>query len=129
MPREATPSGGGTALRLRARAAALGRVSRPSIKSASRRPGAAVTVTDNQRSILLRLFAGMLEREIAAETARRPTTIVNTVLRVRAQLGARTEYDLMRECLRRGIVTLDEINALAASLRPPENDPPPAERR
>lgn len=88
----------------------------------------AVTVTDNQRSILLRLFAGMLEREIAAETARQPTTIINTVLRVRAQLGARTEYDLMRECLRRGIVTLDEINALADAIRPPEDDPPPAER-
>lgn len=73
-------------------------------------------LTENQRSILLRLFAGSLEREIAAETGRHATTIFNTVLRVRAQLGARTEYDLMRECIRRGIVTLDEIYALADSL-------------
>lgn len=94
-------------------------MTRPSKKVSPREPGAALKVTENQRAILLRLFAGSLEREIAAETGRHATTIFNTVLRVRAQLGARTEYDLMRECVRRGIVTLDEIYALADATRPP----------
>lgn len=78
------------------------------------------TVTANQRAILLRLFAGEDERRIAADTGRKPSTISNTVRRVRDQLGGRTEYDLMRECLRRGIVTLEEISALADTIpRPP----------
>lgn len=83
-----------------------------------------VAITDNQRSILLRLFAGMLEREIAEQTGRKANTIVNTLLRVRSQLGARTEYDLMRECIRRGIVTLDEIYALADTIRASAHNQP-----
>jgi DNA-binding NarL/FixJ family response regulator len=102
-------------------------VTRPSKKVSPREPGAALKVTENQRSILLRLFAGGLEREIAAETGRHATTIFNTVLRVRAQLGARTEYDLMRECVRREIVTLDEIYALADAIRPPAAERSPDE--
>ncbi len=77
------------------------------------------TVTANQRAILLRLFAGEDERRIAAETGRKPSTISNTVRRVRGQLGGRTAYDLMRQCLRRGIVTLEEIYALADTIPPP----------
>ncbi len=74
-------------------------------------------VTKNQHRILVRLFAGENEQDIAAGTGRKPSTIFNTVRRVRAQLGARNEYDLMRECIRRGIVELDEILALADELR------------
>lgn len=82
------------------------------------------TVTENQRAILLRLFAGEDEHEVAAATGRMPSTIFNTVLRVRHQLGARSKYDLFRLCLLRGIVTLEEVNALADTLpRPPQKAP------
>ena len=64
------------------------------------------TVTQNQRAILVRLFAGEAEDVIAAASGRKRSTIFNTVRRVRDQLGARNEYDLFRVCLRRGIVTL-----------------------
>ncbi len=78
------------------------------------------TVTENQRAILLRLFAGEDEKRIAADTGRKPSTISNTVRRVRDQLGGRTAYDLMRECLRRGILTLEEVYALSDTVpRPP----------
>jgi DNA-binding NarL/FixJ family response regulator len=77
-------------------------------------------VTENQRAILLRLFAGEDEEHIAASTGRKPSTIFNTIRRVRDQLDSRTTYDLMRECLRRGIVSLEDVYALADSLpRPP----------
>ena len=92
-------------------------MSRPSKRIGQFTPTEDVAITDNQRKILLRLFAGMLEREIAEQSGRKASTIVNTVLRVRARLGARTEYDLMRECIRRSIVTLDEIYALADTIR------------
>ncbi len=75
--------------------------------------GAAFKVTANQRQIVLSLFAGMRESEIAAQTGRKPSTIGNTVRLVRKLLGARSEYDLMRECLRLGIVEPAEIYALA----------------
>ncbi len=81
------------------------------------KPDAHVTITENQRRILLRLFSGSSEEEIAADTNRKPSTIFNTVRRVRERLGARGEYDLMRECLRREIVTIEEIYALAETLR------------
>jgi DNA-binding CsgD family transcriptional regulator len=87
-----------------------------------------VAITDNQRSILLHLIAGLLEREIAQQTGHKPTTIVNTVLHVRELLGARTKYDLMRECLRRGIVTLGDIYTLADTIRPSAADRPPDAR-
>lgn len=100
-------------------------MSRPSKRSGRSTPTADVAITANQRGILVRLFAGMLEREIAEQSGRKTSTIVNTVSRVRAQLGARTEYDLMRECLRRGIVGLDEIYTLADSIRRAPDDQPP----
>ncbi len=115
-------------MQVAARVRAPKRVSRPSKKLAARKPGAVFKVTDNQRRILLSLFAGRLEREIAAETGRKATTIFNTVLRVRAQIGARTEYDLMRECIRREIVTLDEIYSLADAIRGVGDDQPRGER-
>ena len=71
------------------------------------------TVTPNQRAILLRLFAGEAVEEIAAATGRKPSTIANTALRVRDQLGARNTYDLFRRCLNLGVFTLAEINAHA----------------
>lgn len=74
------------------------------------------TVTENQRQILLRLFAGSVETQIAADTNRKPSTIPNTVRRVRKQLGARTDFDLIRHCLRLRIVTLEEIFTLAETL-------------
>jgi DNA-binding NarL/FixJ family response regulator len=80
-------------------------------------PDARFTMTENQRQILLRLFAGSNEEEIAADTNRKPSTIFNTVRRVRERLGARGEYDLMRECLLRGIVTIEEISARAETRR------------
>jgi DNA-binding NarL/FixJ family response regulator len=83
-----------------------------------RRPSrASPEPTENQRAILLALFAGQTEEEIANETGRKPSTIHNTVRVVRQRLGARNAYDLMRECLRRGIVTLDEIYAAAQAVR------------
>ncbi len=78
---------------------------------------AAVTLTDNQRQILLQLFAGSHIDEIASATGRKPSTIFNTVRTVRKQLGARNDFDLMRECLRRRIVTLGEVYRLADALR------------
>jgi DNA-binding CsgD family transcriptional regulator len=68
-----------------------------------------VKLTANQRAILVRLFAGEREAEIAASTGRSPSTIFNTIRLIRGRLGARGEYDLMRECLCRRIVTLSEI--------------------
>lgn len=86
------------------------------------------TVTENQRAILLRLFAGEAEAEIAVASGRKASTIINTLRRVREQLGARNKFDLFRVCLRRGIVTLEEVNALADALPvpPPKatGDPP-----
>jgi DNA-binding CsgD family transcriptional regulator len=79
--------------------------------------GAAVSITENQRQILLQLFAGSAVEEIATGTGRRPSTIGNTIRLVRKQMGARSDVDLLRECLRREIVTLDEISALADELR------------
>ncbi len=77
----------------------------------------AVTITDNQRQILLRLFAGMEVDEIAAATGRKPSTIFNTLRTVRKQLGARNDVDLMRECLRRHVFKLSELYRLADRLR------------
>jgi hypothetical protein len=77
----------------------------------------AVTLTENQRQILLRLFAGSRVDEIATATRRRPSTIANTLRLVRTQLGARRDLDLRRECLRRQLVALDDIYALADALR------------
>jgi DNA-binding CsgD family transcriptional regulator len=74
-----------------------------------------ITITENQRHILLQLFAGSHVDEIAVATGRSSSTIFNTLRRVREQLGARNDYDLLRECLRRDIVDLDEIFALADS--------------
>ncbi len=70
-------------------------------------------ITENQRRILLQLFAGYHIDEIAAATGRSTSTIFNTLRRVREQLGARNDYDLLRECARRHIVELDDIYALA----------------
>jgi DNA-binding NarL/FixJ family response regulator len=86
-------------------------------------PDAIVTITENQRQILLRLFAGRLEPEIAAETGRKPSTIFNTVRRVRDRLGARSNYHFVYQCLRRRIVTLDEIDIVAARLEGSQSDP------
>jgi DNA-binding CsgD family transcriptional regulator len=85
----------------------------------SRKPSDPNALTANQRSILLRLFAGKTYDEVAVENGRKPSTIFNTTRRVRGQLGIRTDFDVMRECVRRGIVTLDEIYALADTIRPP----------
>jgi DNA-binding CsgD family transcriptional regulator len=74
-------------------------------------------ITENQCQILLRLFAGSTVNEIATATGRKPSTIANTLRLVRAQMGARRELDLLRECLRRDLVTLDEILTLADVLR------------
>ncbi|MEA2665883.1 MAG: hypothetical protein QOI11_2827 [Candidatus Eremiobacteraeota bacterium] len=92
-------------------------MTRPAKQGAASDPNTVISVTENQRRILLRLFAGEDEQEIAAGTDRKPSTIFNTVRRVRTQLGARNEYDLMRECLRRGIVDLDEVLVLADARR------------
>jgi DNA-binding CsgD family transcriptional regulator len=72
-------------------------------------PRRRVKLTANQRAILVRLFAGERETEIALSTNRSPSTIFNTIRLVRERFGARTEYDLMRECLCRRIMTLAEI--------------------
>jgi DNA-binding NarL/FixJ family response regulator len=80
-------------------------------------PDAVVTLTENQRRILLRMFAGCRVNEIAAATDRKPSTISNTLQTVRHLMGVRTDLDVMRECLRHHVVTLDEIFELAAALR------------
>jgi len=64
------------------------------------------------------LFAGERVGEIAARTGRSESTVQNTLRTMRNQLQARTHVDLMRESLRLGIVTLDEIVARAAAVRP-----------
>jgi DNA-binding CsgD family transcriptional regulator len=64
------------------------------------------------------LFAGERVGEIAARTGRSESTVQNTLRTVRKQLRARTHVDLMRESLRLGIVTLEEIVARAAAVRP-----------
>jgi DNA-binding CsgD family transcriptional regulator len=92
------------------------------VKPTSSQGGAAdadaiVQITENQRQIMLRLFAGSTIDEIAADTGRRPSTIGNTVRRVREQLGARNDYDLFLQCLRHRFVKLSEIYALAERLR------------
>jgi DNA-binding CsgD family transcriptional regulator len=76
-------------------------------------PGAVVTLTENQRQILLQMFAGNRVTEIAAATGRQPSTIANTIHVVRKLMGARTDVDLLRECLRRELVALEEVFALA----------------
>jgi DNA-binding CsgD family transcriptional regulator len=80
-------------------------------------PGSAVTLTENKHRILLLMFAGSRVTEIAAATGRSPSTIANTIQGVRKQMGLRTDVDLLRECLRRQLVTLDEIVALADERR------------
>ncbi len=90
--------------------------------------GAVVTLTENQRQILLRMFAGCRINEIASATDRKPSTISNTLQTVRHLMGVRTDLDLMRECLRRRLVTLEEILILADELRrahetPSEREP------
>jgi DNA-binding NarL/FixJ family response regulator len=92
-------------------------VSRQRKKIAPLEPDAVFTITENQRGILLWLFAGCKEAEIAAATGRKRSTIYNTLKALRDQLAARTGIDLMRGCLRRGVVTLDEIYAAADALR------------
>ncbi len=79
-------------------------------------PGAVVTLTENQRQILLHMFAGCRVTEIAVATDRKPSTIANTLQTVRHLMGARSDLDLMRECLRRQLVTLDEVFMLADEL-------------
>jgi DNA-binding CsgD family transcriptional regulator len=93
----------------------------------AKRPAAndpnAVTITDNQREILLQVFAGTEVDEIAAATGRKPSTIFNTLRTVRKQLGARNDFDLMRECLRRRIFKLSEIYRLTDALRRAQRAP------
>jgi DNA-binding NarL/FixJ family response regulator len=75
----------------------------------SRTDAPVLVITENRREILVRLFAGDRIAEIAKATGRSTSTIENTVKAIREKLGARTEYDLMRECLYRRIVTFAEI--------------------
>lgn len=89
----------------------------PGAKKGAATESSAPPITDNQRQILLQVFAGMDVREIAAATGRTASTIGNTLRTVRKQLGARNDVDLMRECLRRRIFTLGQITRLAGELR------------
>jgi DNA-binding NarL/FixJ family response regulator len=89
----------------------------PPKRSASPKSCAPISITENQRQILLHLFAGSVVDEIATATGRRPSTIGNTIRLVRKQLGARSDVDLLRECLRRHIVKLGEIYRLADKRR------------
>jgi DNA-binding CsgD family transcriptional regulator len=81
------------------------------------KPGAAVTLTDKKRRILLLMFAGCRVREIAVVSGRSQSTIANTIQAVRKQLNVRTDVDLFRECLARRLVTLKEVLALANEVR------------
>ena len=76
-------------------------------------PNTVVTLTENQRDILLRLFAGSPIAEIARQTDRSTSTISNTLRLVRKQLRAGNDVDLLRESLRQHVVTLEEICQLA----------------
>jgi DNA-binding NarL/FixJ family response regulator len=95
----------------------LGFSSRTSFRNQRGTP-APFALTENRRDILVRLFAGERVGEIAARTGRSESTVQNTLRTVRKQLRARTHVDLMRESLRLGIVTLEEIVARAAAVRP-----------
>jgi DNA-binding CsgD family transcriptional regulator len=88
--------------------------------------------TENERQILLQLFAGYQIDEIAAAAGSSTSAIADTLRGLREQLGARTDYDLLRECARRRIVELDEIFALADERRsqnPSADAPTPPKRR
>jgi DNA-binding CsgD family transcriptional regulator len=95
---------------------ALARPNRTPRRAGATDRNAIAMITGNQRQILLRLFAGSPVTEIAKATGRKPSTVANTLRRVRAQMGARSDVDLLRECLGRQLVTLGEIFALADEL-------------
>ncbi len=69
----------------------------------------AIHLTPHRREILLRLFAGETPPEIARALGRSPSTVSNTIATIRKRLGVRRDVDALREALRRGIVTLEEI--------------------
>ncbi len=97
---------------------AAGVFSPTALRAEQRGTPAPFAITENRRDILVRLFAGERVGEIAARTGRSESTVQNTLRTMRNQLQARTHVDLMRESLRLGIVTLDEIVARAAAVRP-----------
>jgi hypothetical protein len=90
----------------------------PSTETCALARGLAVKLTANRRDLLLDLFAGETADEIAARSGRSHYTIRNTLKHIRMQLGVTAPriVDLMRLCLVRGIVTLDEV-AERASVR------------
>lgn len=68
-----------------------------------------VRLTPHRRDMLIRLFAGETPHEIALALGRSTSTVTNTIATIRRRLGVRRDVDALREALRRGIVTLEEI--------------------
>jgi DNA-binding NarL/FixJ family response regulator len=68
-----------------------------------------VHLTPHRRDMLVRLFAGETPHDIALALGRSTSTVTNTIATIRRRLGVRRDVDALREALRRGIVTLDEI--------------------
>ncbi len=68
-----------------------------------------VYLTPHRRDMLVRLFAGETPHDIALALGRSTSTVTNTIATIRRRLGVRRDVDALREALRRGIVTLDEI--------------------
>lgn len=68
-----------------------------------------VRLTPHRRDMLIRLFAGETPHDIALALGRSTSTVTNTIATIRRRLGVRRDVDALREALRRGIVTLEEI--------------------
>jgi DNA-binding CsgD family transcriptional regulator len=68
-----------------------------------------IYLTPHRRDMLIRLFAGETPHEIACALGRSTSTVTNTIATIRRRLGVRRDVDALREALRRGIVTLEEI--------------------
>lgn len=71
--------------------------------------GDEVLLTPHRRDMLIRLFAGETPHEIALALGRSTSTVTNTIATIRRRLGVRRDVDALREALRRGIISLDEI--------------------
>lgn len=71
--------------------------------------GDEVRLTPHRRDMLIRLFAGETPHEIALALGRSTSTVTNTIATIRRRLGVRRDVDALREALRRGIVSLEEI--------------------
>ncbi len=79
------------------------------VSSASDTADDELRLTPHRREILIRLFAGETPHEIALALGRSTSTVTNTIATIRRRLGVRRDVDALREALKLGIVSLEEI--------------------